>query len=74
MNELNNFPNSSGVKPNKTKCEIAGIDVLNGIQVVLCAIECVNLNNKTVKILGFHSSFNKNLEQDKTFCKHIVKT
>ena len=33
----------------------------------------VNLNNQTVKILGIHFSYNKNLEQDKNFCKHIVK-
>ena len=36
-------------------------------------MKCVNLNNKTVKILGVHFSYNKNLEQDKNFCKHIVK-
>ena len=29
MNELNTFSNFSGLKPNKTKCEIAGICVLN---------------------------------------------
>ena len=52
MHELNNFSNFSGLKLDKTKCEIADIDVLNGVQVALCGIKCVNLNNKTVKILG----------------------
>ena len=56
-----------GLKPNKTKCEITGIGVLNGVQVALCDIKCVNLNNKTVKVLGAHFSRNKNLEQDKFF-------
>ena len=38
MNELNIFSNFSGLKSNKTKCEIAGIDVLNGVQVALCSV------------------------------------
>ena len=50
-----------------------GIGVLNGVQVALCGMKCVNLNNKTVKILGVHFSYNKTLEQDKNFCKHIIK-
>ena len=73
MNELNIFSNISGLKPNKTKCEIAGIGVLNGVQVALCGMKCVNLNNETVKILGVHFSYNKNLEQDKKFSEHILK-
>ena len=35
-------------------------------------MKCVNFNNGTVKILGVHFSYNKNLEQDKNFCEHIV--
>ena len=31
MNELNYFSNCSGLKPNKAKCEIAGIGVLNWV-------------------------------------------
>ena len=73
MNELNAFSNFSGLKPNKTKCEIAGIGVLNGLQVALCGMKCVDLNNETVKILGVHFSYNKNLEQDKNFSDHIIK-
>ena len=33
----------------------------------------VNLNKETVKILGAYFSYNKNLEQYKNFCQHIVK-
>ena len=73
MNELNIFSNISGLKPNKTKCEIAGISVLNGVQVALCGMKCDNLNNETVKILGIHFSYDKNLEQDKNFSEHIFK-
>ena len=46
MNELNTFSNFSGLKPNKTKCETAGIGVLNGVQVALCGMKCVNLITK----------------------------
>ena len=50
-----------------------GIGVLNGVQVALCDMKCVNLNNETVKILGVHFLYNENLQQDKNFCEHIVK-
>ena len=73
MNELNIYSNFSGLKLHKTKCEIRGIGVLNGVQVALCGMKCVNLNNKTVKILGVHFSYNKNLEQDKNFSEHLSK-
>ena len=39
MSELNTFSDFSGLKPNKTKCEIAGIGVLNGVQVTLCVMK-----------------------------------
>ena len=45
MNELNTFSNFLELKPNKRKCEIAGIGVLNGVQEALCGMKCVNLNN-----------------------------
>ena len=61
MSELNSFLNFSGLKPNKAKCEIARIGVLNGVQVALCGMKCVNLNNETVERLGVHFLYNKNL-------------
>ena len=73
MNELNIFSNFSRLKPSKTKCQIAGIGVLKGVQVALCGMKCVNLNNETVKILSVHFSYNKNLKQDKFFSEHILK-
>ena len=33
----------------------------------------INLINETVKILGVHFLYYKNLEQDKKFSEHIVK-
>ena len=73
MNELNTFSNFSGLKLNKTKCVIAGIGVLNGVQVALCGMKCVNLNSETVKILGVHFSYNKTLEQDRNFSEHVAR-
>ena len=71
MNQLNTFSSFSGLKPNKT---IAPIGSLNGVQVALCGMKYFNLNNKTLKILGVHFSYNKkNFERDKKFCKNIVK-
>ena len=51
----------------------SSIDVLSGLQVVICSMKCVNLNNETLEILGVHFSYNKNLEQDKKFSEQIVK-
>ena len=73
MNELNTFSKFSGLKPNQKKCEIAGIGVLNGVQAALCDMKCVNLNKETVRILGVHFPYNKNLEEGKNFSKHFVK-
>ena len=62
MNALNTFSKFSRLKPNKTKCENVGIGVLNGVQVTLCGMKCDYLNNETLKILGVHLLYNKNLE------------
>ena len=45
INELNAFSNFSALKPNKTKCEIAGTGVLNGIQLALCGMKCVDIKD-----------------------------
>ena len=73
MSELNTFSNFSGLKPNKTKCEIAGIGVLNGVQVALCDMKHVNFNNETAKALGVHFSYNKNFSKIKTFANILSK-
>ena len=75
INELNTFLKFSRLRPNMTKFELVSIGVQNGVQVAPCGMKCVNLNNKTEKILGVHCSYNisYNLEQDENFCKHIVK-
>ena len=63
----------SGLKPNKSKCEIAGIGLLKGVNVALCGMECVDLKKDTIKILGIHYSYNQALENDQNFTDHIIK-
>ena len=43
------------------------------VHVGLSSMKCVNLNNETMNILGFHFSYNKNVAQDKIFSEYIVK-
>ena len=59
----------SGLKPNLIKFEIAGIRVLEGVQVTVCGVRCIdlnNLNNNTLKILGTNIFYNKKLKKEKT--------
>ena len=65
------FSQFSSLKPNKSKCKIAGIGVLKGVKVALCGMRCVNLCKNTIKILGIHYSYNKQLENDENFKKYI---
>ena len=46
------FSQFSGLKPNKSKCEIAGISVLELVKVAICGMRCVNLHEDTIKTLG----------------------
>ena len=37
------MPQLSGLKINKSKCELAEIGVMKGVKVALCGVECVYL-------------------------------
>ena len=54
----NFFRYFSGLKPNLTKSEIAGIGALKGVQVAVCDKHCIDLNVDMLKILGTHFSYN----------------
>ena len=56
-----------------TITEIASIDTLKGVNVALCGMKCLNLTQKTVKILGVHFSYNKNVEHEMNFQSHIAR-
>ena len=66
------FSSFTGLKPNLSKCEIAGIGILKGVEVAVCGIKCVDLTNETIKILGIHYSYNKTLQCEHNFLRTIV--
>ena len=73
---LNNFDimfQFSGLKINKSKCEVAGIEVMKGVKVALCSAECVNLLTNAIKIFSIYFSYNKKLENEKSFLECITK-
>ena len=55
----------SGLKPNLTKPEIAGIGVLKGVQVTIYGLRC----NDALKILDTHFSYNEKLKEEKKFIR-----
>ena len=63
----------SGLKTNKSKCEVAGIGVIKGVKVALCDVECVNLLTNAIKVLVIYFSHNRKLENEKNFLDHITK-
>ena len=52
MNIFNTFSKFSGLKPNKSKCKMAGIGALKGVQVALCGMRYIDLVSNIIKILG----------------------
>ena len=73
LKAFGNFSKVSGLKPNKSKCEIAGIGALKGGKVALYGMYCINLNKETATILGIQLSYTKKLEQKKNFNNHTAK-
>ena len=67
MNIFDTFSKFSGLKPNKSKCEIASIGALKGVQVALCSMRFIDLVSNIVKILGIYCSFNDKLEIQENF-------
>ena len=61
------FSDFSGLKPNTTKCEIAGVGVLKRVQAAVCGIKCIDLRNEAIKTLGTYFSYNQKIEDDKNF-------
>ena len=72
MKAFDIFSSFSGLKPNKCKCEVAGIGALKGTKKALCSMKCIHLRLNTIKILGIHFSYNKKSENDENFLKQIT--
>ena len=54
MNIFDTFFKFSGLKPNNSKSEIAGIGPLKGVKAALCGIGRIDLVFNIVKILGIY--------------------
>ena len=55
------FSTFSGLKPNKNKCEIAGLGALKGAKLALCGMEYIDLMFNAIKTLGVYYSYDKTL-------------
>ena len=71
LSSLDQFYTFSGLRPNLSKCEIAGIGVLKDENMALCGLKSVNLKKETIKILGVHLSYNEKLQNELGFCATI---
>jgi hypothetical protein len=67
------FSSYSDLKPNYSKCEIAGIGALKGVEWALCGLKSVDLTQSTIKILGLHFSYNEKLKNEKNFTDTVSK-
>ena len=54
MKTFDIFLTFCGLKPNKSKCEIAGLGALKGVNLVLCEMEWIYLMFNAIKILGVY--------------------
>ena len=57
MKTFDIFSSFSGLKPNKSKCEVAVIGALKGAKMALCGMKCIDLKLNTVKILKTMKTF-----------------
>ena len=74
---LDTFPyysKYSGLQPNFSKCEIAGIGSQKGFEVAFCGIKYVNLKVNTINILRIHFSYNNKLNMEKNVLTAISNT
>ena len=73
LNTFKIFSRFSGLKINKTKCELAGIGAKNGVLEALSDVKTINLNDNTLKILSVHFTYNSKLFIEKNFLEVIQK-
>ena len=50
LEDSNSLSGFSGLRPNFTKCEVAGINVLKIVNVALCGMKCLDLNKEFIKV------------------------
>ena len=67
------FSKFSGLKLNRSKCEVCGIGVKKGEVTALCGFKNVDLTTDSVKILGVHFSYNKDICRQRNFLDVVKK-
>ena len=70
---FNTFSRFSGLKMNKSKCEITGIGVKKNDVMALCGFKNVSLVNGAIRILGVYFSYNQLLYTEKNFIDSLKK-
>ena len=72
LNTMNYFSSFTSLKLNLSKCEVAGIGALKGVNLEICVIKCIDLTKEAIKILGVFFSCDKNLQFENNFRKTIL--
>ena len=44
---------------------------MKSVNVALCGTKCLDLTKEFIKVLGVHMSYNRKLQDDKTFCDTV---
>ena len=73
VSTLKYFSKFSDLKPNYDKCEIAGCGRTKGALGALCGMKTVDLTCDSMKILGIHFSYNRDLALEKNFVNTVKK-
>ena len=73
MNVFDTFSIYSGLKYNKSKCEISSNGVLKGEAMELCGMECIDLSKNPEKNLGIHFSYNRKIEMKRILLSLLKK-
>ena len=63
----------SGLKPNITKCKIAGLGPLKGVLETFFGLKTVDLTNDTIKILEIPFSYHNETKTEKSFLSTVKK-
>ena len=72
FNTFDKFSAFSGLKINKSKCEIAGIGAKNGALEVLPGVKNM-INENSARILGVHFTYNTSLYNTRNFLDVVKK-
>ena len=67
------FLTFSGLKPNKGKCQIAGLGAVKRVKLAFCGMEYIDLMFNAIKVLGVYYSCDKNLENQENFINLVLK-